>query len=71
MERQGYSLSMRKIEDKWIAAFHHDPTLSAGGFGSGTTPWRAVQDAAYGAEHRGVTTTVIGLLRRDSPDGAR
>jgi hypothetical protein len=47
-----FSLSLRKIEDKWIASFHHDPTLSASGFGAASMPWRAVQRAAWAAMKR-------------------
>ena len=49
MERHGYALSLRKIEDKWIASFQHDPTLSASGFGAAETPWEATQIAAWAA----------------------
>ena len=55
MERQGYRFALRKIEDKWIASFHHDPTLSASGFGAAPTPWNAVHIAAW--------TTVMTLTR--------
>src|SRR5687767_9483761 len=34
-------------EGSWVAAFHRDVMLSADGFGSGPTPWQAVQRAAW------------------------
>ena len=49
MERHGYALSLRKIEDKWIASLQHDPTLSASGFGAAETPWHATPIAAWTA----------------------
>jgi hypothetical protein len=52
MERQHFSLSSRKIEDKWIASFHHHPTLSTSGFGVASMPWRAVQRTAWAAMKR-------------------
>lgn len=52
MERQQFSLSLRKIEDKWMASFHHHPTLSVSGFGAGPMPWRTVQRAAWAAMKR-------------------
>jgi hypothetical protein len=52
MERQHLSLSLRRIEDEWIALFHHDPRLSASGFGAAPMLWRAVQRAAWAAMKR-------------------
>jgi hypothetical protein len=52
MERQGDRLSLRKIDDAWIAQFTSDPMLASSGFGSGPTPWRAVQQAAWRAVRR-------------------
>ena len=55
MERQGYALTLTKIfDDGWRATFHHHPMLSADGFGTDEKPWRAVQQAGWGAlKHRG------------------
>jgi hypothetical protein len=44
--------SIRKVVDKWVASFHHDPMSGPDGSGSGATPWRAVQDAAWMAVKR-------------------
>jgi hypothetical protein len=50
MERHGYRLSLKKYgngEGAWVAQFNRDVMTSADGFGSGETPWRAVQEAAW------------------------
>ena len=52
MQRAHYTMSLRQIEDKWVASFHHDPMSAPDGFGSGTTPWRAVQQASWAAVKR-------------------
>ena len=50
MERQGYAVSLKKWHDGgWTATFSRDVMLSSDGFGSGETPWRAVQQAAWAA----------------------
>jgi len=33
----------------WRATFNREPMLSSDGFGTGATPWRAVQVAAWEA----------------------
>jgi hypothetical protein len=52
IKRQHFSLSLRKIEDKWIASFRHDPTLSASDFDAAPMPWRAVQRTAWATMKR-------------------
>jgi hypothetical protein len=50
MERQGYRLSLKKYGNgagAWVAQFNRDVMLSSDGFGSGATPWAAVQRAAW------------------------
>jgi hypothetical protein len=50
MERQGFRLSLKKYGNgngAWVAQFNRDVMTSADGFGSGATPWRAVQQAAW------------------------
>ena len=50
MERQRRRLSLNKYgngEGAWVAQFSRDVMTSADGFGSGPTPWRAVQQAAW------------------------
>jgi hypothetical protein len=52
MERQGYRLSLKKYGDgdgAWVATFNRDVMPSSDGFGSGETPWEAVQRAAWQA----------------------
>lgn len=50
MERQGFKVSLRSIAaEGWVCSFESDPMLAAGGFGSGPTPWLAVQRAAWAA----------------------
>jgi hypothetical protein len=49
MERQHYTVSIRKVADKWVASFHHDPMSAADGFGSGTTAWGAAQQRPWAA----------------------
>ena len=55
MERMGYGLSFKKYGNgacAWVAQFTDDPMTSAAGFGSGPTPWAAVQQAAWQAVKR-------------------
>jgi hypothetical protein len=50
MERQGYQFSLRKYgngDGAWVAQFNRDVATSADGFGSGPTPWKATQQAAW------------------------
>ena len=50
MDRLGYRVSLKKYgngEGSWVASFNRDVMTSADGFGSGPTPWRAVQEAAW------------------------
>jgi hypothetical protein len=50
MERQSYRLSLKKYGNGagvWVAQFNRDAMTSADGFGSGPTPWRAVQQPAW------------------------
>ena len=50
MERMGFRVSVKKYGDgegSWVASFNKDVATSADGFGSGLTPWRAVQQAAW------------------------
>ena len=50
MQRQGYRLSLTDVDGEiWRATFGRAPLLSSDGFGTGTTPWRAVQEAAWDA----------------------
>jgi hypothetical protein len=50
MERLGYNVSLKKWHDGgWTCSFNRDVITSADGFGSGPTPWRAVQRAAWAA----------------------
>lgn len=55
MKRQGHRVSLRNIDDAWIAQFTSDPMLASSGFGSEPTPWRAVQQAAWRAVKRAET----------------
>jgi hypothetical protein len=44
----GFRLSLSHIVDgEWRAMFMGDPMISARGFGVASTPWRAVQRAAW------------------------
>ena len=55
MDRHGYRLSLKRYgngEGAWVAQFNRDVMTSADGFGSGETPWRAVQEAAWQAVKR-------------------
>jgi hypothetical protein len=55
MERQGLRLSLKKYGNgagAWVAQFDRDVMTSAEGFGSGPTPWAAVQRAAWVAVKR-------------------
>ena len=50
MDRQGYRVSLKKYgngDGSWVAQFNRDVATSADGFGSGPTPWAAVQAAAW------------------------
>ena len=48
VERQGYRLSLSHIaEGEWRATLRGDPMTSAMGYGVATTPWGAVQQAAW------------------------
>ena len=50
MERMGFRVSIKKYgngDGSWVAQFNKDVATSAEGFGSGSTPWRAVQAAAW------------------------
>ena len=50
MDRQGFRLWLKKYgngEGAWVASFNRDVMTSADGFGSGPTPWAAVQQAAW------------------------
>ena len=56
MERHGFRLSLKKYGNgagAWVAQFNRDVITSADGFGSGATPWRAVQQAAWVVMKRG------------------
>ena len=55
MERQGYRFALRKYgngDGAWVAQFNRDVATSAEGFGSGSTPWLATQQAAWAAVKR-------------------
>ena len=55
MERQGCRFSLRKYgngDGAWVAQFNRDVATSADGFGSGSTPWKATQLAAWAAVRR-------------------
>lgn len=67
MERHGYALSLRRVEEKWIASFHHDPTLAPGGFAAAPTPWRAVQQAAWAAVKAGAVEPAYARNNPRSP----
>jgi hypothetical protein len=50
MSRQGYMLHLSNVDaSTWRATFDRSPMLSSDGFGTGPTPWRAVQVAAWEA----------------------
>ena len=50
VERLGYRLSLSHIaEGEWRATFSAHPMWASTGFGVATTPWRAVQQAAWAA----------------------
>ncbi len=68
MERQGFVVSLKKWRDGgWTATFRRDVMLSSDGFGSGSTPWRAVQQAAWQVVKRAPEPAAPGgdQLRRD------
>ena len=53
MQRHGYVVSIKKWRDGgWTASFNRDVMLASEGFGSGATPWRAVQEAAWAVVKR-------------------
>ena len=48
--RQGFMLHLSSVDaSTWRATFDREPMLSSDGFGTGPTPWRAVQVAAWEA----------------------
>jgi hypothetical protein len=48
MDRLGYDVSLKKWGDGgWTATFSRDTMLANDGFGSGSAPWRAIQQAAW------------------------
>jgi hypothetical protein len=53
MKRQGYEVSLGDHGGQWIAVFYEGhggyEALDAAGTAQATTPWRAVQRAAWGA----------------------
>ena len=50
VERLGYRLSLSHIaEGEWRAQFSHHPLTASAGYGVATTPWLAVQRAAWAA----------------------
>ena len=50
MNRQGYRLNLSNVDaSTWRATFSRAPLLSADGFATDPTPWRAVQVAAWEA----------------------
>jgi hypothetical protein len=49
MERQGYRVSITRMDDHWRARFGRDPMISDAGYGVAPTPWGAVQRAAWSA----------------------
>ena len=50
MNRQGFMLRLSNVNaSTWQATFSSAPMLSSDGFGTGATPWRAVQVAAWEA----------------------
>jgi len=53
MQRQGFKLHLTNVEgETWRATFSGNAGVSAEGFGTGPTPWRAVQVAAWEALSR-------------------
>jgi hypothetical protein len=53
MERLGYNVSLKKWHGgSWTCSLNRDVATSADGFGSGPTPWAAVQQAAWQAMKR-------------------
>ncbi len=50
MNRHGFMLHLSNVDaSTWRATFSSAPMLSSDGFGTGATPWRAVQVAAWEA----------------------
>ena len=50
MNRQGFWLHLSNVDaGTWRATFSRDAVISADGFGADSTPWRAVQRAAWAA----------------------
>src|SRR5262245_8858324 len=55
MDRSGFRLSLKKYGNgggAWVASFSRDVMVSSDGFGSGPTPWAAVQQAAWNTVKR-------------------
>jgi hypothetical protein len=67
MQRAQYTVSLRQVEDKWIASFHRGPMSAPSGFGSGTTPWKAVQVAAWAAVKRAASRGRGGVTMFATP----
>jgi hypothetical protein len=56
MNRQGFYLHLSNVDaGTWRATFSRHAMVSADGFGADTTPWRAVQRAAWLALNKGDT----------------
>ncbi len=50
MERQGFSMSLRKLpDDGWVASFEEHALLASAARAQAPTPFRAVVDAAWRA----------------------
>jgi hypothetical protein len=50
MQRQGYRLNFTNMDEStWRAKFSSAPLLAEDGFGAESTPWRAVEVAAWEA----------------------
>ena len=55
MERQGYQFSLRRYgngDGAWAVHFSRDVATSAHGFGRDSSPWKAIQIAAWAAVKR-------------------
>jgi len=65
MNRQGYMLSLTNVDvSTWRATFSSAPMLASDGFGTGATPWRAVQEAAWTAGEKRCGLIGCRLTRR-------
>jgi len=68
MNRQGFMLHLSNVDaSTWRASFDRAPLLSSDGVGTGSTPWRAVQVAAWEAlgktpGERGEPTPAEGVI---------